>query len=273
MDLLVCGTAAAEAWPALFCRCEACLTARRLGGKNIRGRAGYVLGEQIKIDFGPDAAHQMLDLGLAFEKLTHLLVTHSHEDHWTPHELTYRRPGFSLVPEDAPLTIYGNATVREATEKEVRGDWDRVRMRFQEVEPWKTYPLTEDVSVTPVLAAHDPSEVCLNYLIQVGGSNLLIAHDTGWWEEETWSFLKGRPLDVVLMDSTSGKADSNRYHLSCNWVVKARERLAESGSLAEGCRFYATHFSHNGGWLHHELEEYFQPHGVLVAYDGLRIPL
>jgi len=34
MKVKILGTAAAEGWPALFCRCPACQRARKLGGKN-----------------------------------------------------------------------------------------------------------------------------------------------------------------------------------------------------------------------------------------------
>ena len=50
MELLVCGTAAAEAIPALFCHCPLCSQARERGGKNLRSRTAYQLGETIRID-------------------------------------------------------------------------------------------------------------------------------------------------------------------------------------------------------------------------------
>src|SRR4051812_28775351 len=98
MEILFCGTAAAEGWPALFCTCVACLEARRRGGKDLRSRAAYMLGETVRVDFGPDSYHHQQQYGLAYERLRHLLVTHSHDDHWFPTDLAYRKAGFSVVP-------------------------------------------------------------------------------------------------------------------------------------------------------------------------------
>ncbi|HEY3280754.1 MAG TPA: MBL fold metallo-hydrolase [Armatimonadota bacterium] len=273
MDLLVCGTAAAEGWPAVFCGCRGCLEARRLGGKNLRGRSGYVLGDHIKVDYGPDAGHQMIREGLAFEKLEHLLVTHSHGDHWTPHELFYRHKGFSIVPDRPPLRIHGNAKVRATAEKDLGMDWAPYKMEFSQLKPWQPTELCDGVSVVPILAAHDPAEECLNFLLLQGDRCLLIGHDTGWWADETWEFLKDYKITAVLMDCTNGEIENEKGHLSCSAVVRVRGRLEAMNCLTPDCRFTATHFSHNGHWLHHELEDYFRPYGIQVAYDGLRFAL
>ncbi|MEI6501881.1 MAG: flagellar hook-basal body complex protein FliE [Armatimonadota bacterium] len=60
MFLKLLGSAAAEGWPALFCACEACREARRLGGKNLRRRTSYQLGDTVHVDFGPDSFSSML---------------------------------------------------------------------------------------------------------------------------------------------------------------------------------------------------------------------
>jgi len=54
-------------------------------------------------------------------------------------------------------------------------------------------------------------------------------------------------------------------------VVRAKAELQKLGAAADGWRFIATHFSHNGGALHEELEEILGPEGVEVAYDGMLI--
>ena len=273
MNFLICGSGAAEAWPALFCHCRCCSEARHRGGKDIRSRAAYMLGETIRIDFGPDSNLHAQKYNLPYERLQHLLVTHSHWDHWVPEELLWRRSGFSMVPADALLHIYGNAKVRQRLEVALKGEFARYQVEFQELMPWTPRFLSAGVVAIPILAAHDRSEDCVNYLIQVNGKTLLQGNDTGWYDEPTWEFLKGYQLDIVILDSTSGKLDAKTGHLGCSWVVNAKGRLEKQGSLASGCRFIATHFSHNGGWLHEELEAYFAPHGIEVAYDGLSIPL
>ncbi len=273
MEVLVCGTAAAEAWPALFCSCEPCAEARRRGGKNIRSRTGYMIGDTVRIDFGPDTIHHSYQHNLAYEKLRRLLVSHSHADHWTPGELGYRKPGFSLVPEGDLLHIYGNEKVLKKTDDAIGGRWEQLRMKAVPIEPFQTVTLEPGMTATPLLAAHDPNEVCVNWMVETNGATFVQGHDTGWWPDETWEYLAGRKVNVVVMDCTYGEEDQERGHLGCAAVARAKAKLEASGALADDCRFIATHFSHNGHWLHEQLEAFFAPHGIEVAYDGMRLPL
>jgi phosphoribosyl 1,2-cyclic phosphate phosphodiesterase len=273
MRVLICGTAAAEGWPALFCACEACAVARAEGGRNVRTRSAYMLGDEVRIDFGPDSHLHMQQYGLAFERLTHLLVTHSHWDHWVPEELAYRRRGFSRVREGNVLNLYGNARVRVRAEAALADGWETYALAFHDLRLWEAIALPNGASATPILAAHGGEEECVNYLIEAGGRRLLQGHDTGWWPEETWAFLAGRSIDLLLLDCTHGPGEGGRSHLGTETVFRARDELAKSGGLASGARVIATHFSHNGGWLHEQLVDYFAPHGIEVAYDGMEIEL
>lgn len=270
-EILFCGTAAAEAWPALFCTCEACARARERGGKDVRARAAYMLGDRVRIDFGPDSCAQMHRFGLAYERLEHLLVTHSHDDHWFPRDLTYRRKGFSVAPSE-PLHIWGNAKVAAKFEATGHG-WEECGLAFHRVAPWERVDLGGGLGAIPVLAAHDRSEECVNYVLDLAGRAALVGHDTGWYDEAAWEFLGRRPLSLVILDCTYGSMDESRGHLGSPSVVRARDELAKRGALADGARVVATHFSHNGGWLHEDLERYFAPHGIEVGYDGLRLLL
>ena len=45
----------------------------------------------------------------------------------------------------------------------------------------------------------------------------------------------------------------------------------EELNIFNGGTFVANHFSHNGHWLYEDLENFFKPHNILVAYDGMEI--
>ena len=275
MDFIICGSGSAEAFPGIFCTCGFCTEARIRGGKNIRSRCAYALGDEIRIDWGPDSNLHAQKYNLTYGKLRHLLVTHSHWDHWVPEELYWRKEAYATMADDAELNIYGNAKVRKRLKKVLAGKGSLYRIRVHKPITFKPIVLPGEIEVSaiPIPAAHDRSEQCLNYLIQVNGKTLLQGNDTGWYDEPTWEFLSRYELDVVILDSTSGKQDNRSGHLSCNWVVEACRKLEEQGSLAKKPRLIATHFSHHGGWLHQDLESYFAPHGIEVSYDGLRISL
>ena len=50
MKLTYLGTAAAEGWPAVFCNCENCKEAARLGGRNIRTRSQALVNDDLLLD-------------------------------------------------------------------------------------------------------------------------------------------------------------------------------------------------------------------------------
>jgi phosphoribosyl 1,2-cyclic phosphate phosphodiesterase len=270
MEILFCGTAAAEGWPALFCVCAACRGARDIGGKELRSRAAYMLGDRIRVDFGPDSNLHQQQYGLAYDKLEHLLVTHSHDDHWFVQDLGYRRKGFSEIP-DRLLHVWGNEKVEQKFVAVNGSDWRRYGLEFHRIRAFESIDLGEGVTATPVLAAHDRSEECVNYVIEADGRRTLLGHDTGWYGERTWDFLSNRRLDVLVLDCTHGTEDHEPNHLGGTTLAKVRDELARRGSVTAGTVCIATHFSHNGHSLHADLEKFFAPLGFQVAYDGLRV--
>ena len=70
MKITFLGTAAAEGFPALFCNCEYCREARRLGGKNIRTRSQCLINENMLVDFPPDTYLHMLQNGIEGDKMS-----------------------------------------------------------------------------------------------------------------------------------------------------------------------------------------------------------
>lgn len=276
MTFTILGTSAAEGWPALYCTCAACEEARRLGGKNLRRRAAYQLGDTIHIDLGPDTYAQMLQFGLRYDRLQHLLITHSHADHLSAAELMYRHPGFAVLPEDAMLTVHGNQHVREkiwALAEPLKGTLEDCRARFESVRLFQPVTLSEGVTATAILADHAGEEVAVNWLLERDGRALLQGNDTGWWPEESWQFLTGRPLHVVVLECTYGPNKGQHHHLGAQEVLQVRDHLDKLGALAPGARVVVTHLSHHSRWLHHQYEDFFAPEGIEVAYDGMQIEL
>jgi phosphoribosyl 1,2-cyclic phosphate phosphodiesterase len=270
LKLIILGSAAAEGWPALFCTCDVCREARLRRGKDLRHRTSYRLGDHLQIDWGPDTYAASIAQGLDMSTLTDLVFTHSHQDHFTPAELGFRRPGFSLVPEESTLTVHGAAAVGDALQQTLP-DFARFRLAFELVEAYRDHPLCDGVTLTAIPGEHDPSSGPLNFIFDTGDRKILIGHDTGWWSEQTWDFLGGRELDLVVMDCTYGPKQNRGGHLGAPDVLDARQELVARGALAKDCRFVVNHFSHNGGWLHHQLEEFFAPHGIDVGYDGMEL--
>lgn len=268
MRVVILGSAAAEGWPALFCACDACKTAARRGGKDIRRRTSYRINETLQVDWGPDTYAACLAFNVPTHTVTDLVVTHAHEDHWNPHELYYRRPGFSVVPEENLLTVYGSQAVADAMGPHLE-DPAYFRLAFRPLEPFETVTMSQGDSFTAIPAAHAAG--AYNYIFHLGNQNLLIANDTGWWPPDVWDFVAGYKLDVVIMDCTYGLRAERRGHLGAPDVVEAKQELTARGAWVEGGRYIANHFSHNGAGLYDDLTRILSPHGIEVGYDGMVI--
>ncbi|MBU3191700.1 hypothetical protein K9O30_20275 [Clostridium bowmanii] len=91
------GTAAGEGWPALFCECEYCVRAREKGGENIRTRSSCIIDEKYMVDFPPDTYMHVLNNGLSLNKVEHLIITHSHEDHFYPEDIHMRKEPYAHI--------------------------------------------------------------------------------------------------------------------------------------------------------------------------------
>ena len=72
------GTAAAEGWPGVFCRCAVCEEARALGGRHIRTRSQAMINDDLLLDFPGDTYMHALHYGLDLAKIQYLFVTHCH---------------------------------------------------------------------------------------------------------------------------------------------------------------------------------------------------
>ena len=277
MELLICGSGAAESMPALFCDCQVCQTARQRGGKELRSRTAYQLGDQLRIDWGPDSAWHGQRFNLHYERLSHLLMTHAHNDHWLVNELDNRRRSMIHNAECSILTIHGNEAIGASLHEKLHGDLNDYGIRFHQVQPFEPFRLDDlDMTVVAVAANHDPDQLCLNYVIGHAGRWLFQGNDTGFPSERTWHFLKDYRFNIAILDATFGTNPAfshNDQHMSAQGVIDAFAKLEAQGSLADDCRRITTHFSHQGLCNHDQLEAIFAPHGIDAAYDGLRVPL
>lgn len=271
MEILLLGTAAAESWPAPFCRCNACREARRLRGKNVRTRSGALIDGIVKVDFGPDTYSQMHREGRDLGGVTTLVFTHEHDDHFCPAELQYRKRMFVAGEQPSTMAVYGNEHVM-GTLQSTFPDPEVIAATFES--PLKEFvPVTtgDGTSILPVPAVHIPGALLLR--ISRGGKSLLYGHDTGPFAQESVLALEAAgPVDVALFDCTYG-ATEREYglHMGVQGVVDTIERLRAAGAVNGGTRLVATHISHQNGLMHDQLAERLAPHGIELAYDGLVI--
>lgn len=276
MKLHFYGTAASEGVPAAFCECEYCKKIRQAGGKNLRMRTCVQLDEEVLIDFSMDTYAQTLFRDLDLSVISHLLVTHSHEDHFFPMTLTSILPPWAFYERERFLHVYGNKKVVEQVEKatenlgELHGNPEDYlilhQLRYFESVSIGKY------QITPLPANHDPKEDCMIYVIQDQEKTLLYGHDSGSFCEETWEKLREYKFDCVVLDCTMVE-ETGVYagHMGLPDNIKVRERMLEEGMAESTTKFVLTHFVHRFNPLHERITPIFAEKGFLAAYDGMDV--
>ena len=270
MQVKVLGSAAAEGWPALFCECEHCAKAKLNGGKDLRSRTSYLLNGKLLLDMGPDIYLHDTRYGFFTQNLKSIVISHTHEDHYNYDEFVNRLAYMSVVSKDIDLA--GSEEVFSKIKKHFGAKSNQLKLRKNVMNPGDTVELA-GVQVTALCANHHTAsgETCLNYVFHDDSGSVLIANDTGWWDNETWKLISKFKLDIVFIDSTLGLANKNgrNGHMGAAVVIEFRDKLKTLGCLKPDSQVFANHFSHNGGGSHSELCSFFEPHGIEVGYDGL----
>jgi len=271
MKLTYLGTAAAEGFPGLFCACDTCREATRRGSKDLRTRSQAIVDDVLLIDLPPDTYLHMLRNKINLPDIEHMLITHTHSDHFQPGELYYRRPGF--CDTRSLMTVYGNDELKRRMDEmveETQTTYEKSKLVCVEL----TEFVPQDIAgytVVPLLARHARNEKCFIYLIGKNDKWLLYGNDTGIFPEATWQYIRGKKLDLVSLDCTCGQMGEGTNHMGVPDLIKMRQLLADAGCLHAGTQLIANHFSHNGGLLHEGLEQQLQPHGYQVSYDGMTV--
>ncbi|HEX7432732.1 MAG TPA: MBL fold metallo-hydrolase [Anaerolineaceae bacterium] len=269
MQLLFLGSAAAEGYPGLFCNCGNCREARALGGKNIRFRSSLLVNQDLLIDFGPDLLAATYRFNLSLSEITTGLITHAHSDHFYTGNFEMRGKSFTGGLTIPILALYGPSDAMD-TIQQAFPDLSELRLSVHTVNPFETWN-TARYQITSYQAYHAVGELkCLFYGIDDGKISFLYATDTGNFPDSTWRALSGRAFDVIILEETLGNGQYT-MHLGFDSFLEHVHRFREEGLLKPGGRIIAHHMSHSGNPPHEKVEAILGPHGVEVAYDGLRI--
>lgn len=264
MKLTYFGTAAAEGFPAVFCHCDFCREARRLGGKNIRTRSQSLIGDDLLIDLPSDTYHHFLTHGIEGDRIPYLLITHAHEDHLYPRELFNRHGAYAHAMRAPVLHVYGTAGTCAAVGEVPDG------VELHVLTPYETQDIGS-YRVTALPARHMPGGDAAIYVIE-GDKTLLYAHDTGYPTEEVLAFIRARGFvfDMVSLDCTNVDIPSGDkgHHMDLLHVGRLLGALDAMGATTERTVRYVNHFSHNGNPLHEHLTERAETVGCRVSYDG-----
>jgi phosphoribosyl 1,2-cyclic phosphate phosphodiesterase len=284
MRLTFLGTAAATSCPLMFCRCEVCEKARKLGGPDFRKRSSLLINKDLLIDLGPDIMSASFMHGIAIADVRYCLQTHSHSDHFDASHFSTRVPEYATV-NVSQLELYAsNATLSKMSEM-LRNEGcindifdpneqKRLNINVFTVKALQTFEAGKyKISAFP--ANHDKSVEPLLYTITESCFTVFYGVDTDILPAETWQGFHDKKLqfDIVVLDHTYGPNIDGEGHLNASQFIMHIHKMRDENLLKKNARIFATHISHEGNPIHSEMVKYGKKHGYEIAYDGLVVEI
>lgn len=288
MKITYIGTAASEGLPALFCQCPICDAARKNLGKEFRGRSGICVNDKLLVDFPPDIYYGAARAGVDLAAIEDIVVTHSHEDHFSPYELSTRRePVYCKRAQPGKLHVYGNMSTGAKLNGYVpgsgEGHGEANGLVFDYAKPFEPIETAAGITVYMLPADHDKNQECRMMLLveKETGKTFLYGHDTGLFPEAAVEFLKGKRCDLISLDCTNVLLgdENDRNHMGIKADIHMRQILTENGTADENTKFIVHHFSHNGFipngnvCSQQEFEQIAADHGFTMSYDGMKVEI
>ena len=274
MKITYLGTGASEGVPSLYCCCDLCKNALKMGGKEIRTRCGFLINDDLLIDFSADTFVHMVANKFDLSAVKDILITHSHEDHFYIPDLITRMESEVVERKEAYVTLHGNKTVVDIFEK-ANAQFTTNTFFSQTMNPWDEVRFG-DYKVTAFKTKHIQNENSFIYLIESKGKTYFHILDSDYPHEGVFEYLKERriKIDCVSADCTFGTMKEEFFgHMNVWENARLKARLEEIGALKKNSKYVLTHISHYCKDTFDSLNEVAQQFGMIVSYDGMVIDL
>lgn len=220
----------------------------------------------ILIDPNSDVPEALSTFGLDPEKITTVLISHSHDDHYDAKTLSY-------LASTHKIDVYGDDGYRGKLPHEPN-------MTFHPLPLYSRLELPFG-AITPVLSTHwveDTTENCLHYILERNGQTLFYGNDGGWFGAQTWAQIRRHRYDAIVLEATFGddpmklpfKSYGVRFFHNTPEMLKIiLAALHDTHAADEHTVIVADHLS---PFYYPDIEEchrVFDPMGMIPAYDGM----
>ena len=223
---------------------------------------------RLLLDCGAGVLHRAAQLGIPWERATHVAITHFHVDHWgeLPHLLFALRWG-TVPPRAVPLTLMGPRGIdaRLSTLAEAIGRWVRepeYGLDVIELVDGQTYELAAGITLESCKTPH--TEESLAYAVRAGDRRIVYTGDTGPSDAlAAWA----RGADLLVAECSLPESHAIDVHLT----PRQAGRLAR---MAGARRLVLTHLYPVYGDIDAAAEAAAEFDGeVAVAADGDRFTI
>jgi ribonuclease BN (tRNA processing enzyme) len=226
------------------------------------------IGEaRILLDCGPGAVHNMARFGLPWSELTHIAITHFHNDHigdFPP--LMFAMKHGMAVSREQPLVVLGPAGLRKLLKRAARAFGSHVTdpgfpLQIEEINPGETFALGSESRATVHATQHTENSVA--YRLDTATGSLGYTGDTGP-NDDLANFMTG--VSTLIAECSLPDAEAAPNHLSPSSVARLARlagptRLVPTHIYPQLSRTELPGLIRQAGW----------PGEVIVAHDGLRL--
>ena len=264
--LVILGNVQDAGSPQIGCKKKCCKKLFKAPDKNRKVVSlGLIDGKNQKtylFDATPDISSQMKTLTQLEEINTTeftdgIFLTHAHIGHYT---------GLMYLGKEATdaqnIPVYVMPRMEDFLTS--NGPWDQLVKRknitLQKMSPNKSVPISDSISVTPILVPHrDEYTETVGFRIKGPKKSALFIPDIDKWERWDQDIINEiEQVDYAFLDATffSGKEINNRdiSHIPHPFVIESLEKFKEL-SLSEKNKIVFIHFNHTNPLLDEESQE------------------
>ena len=257
MEFLFLGTGAADFSPQEVARTDGF-------SKEVRRASAALAAGRILIDCGPHALGALHLAGVDPAGITDLLLTHTHADH-------LHLPSVASLAglTAAPLHIWCDGGAADALTGVEKATVHAVNTA--------DCLLLRGINATPLAANHRTDrlgEQPLHWILEKQGKSLFYGCDGAWLRTDTFYQLRGRSLDLMVLDGTVGDQLGDERVCEHNSLAMVRlllPSLRQAQVVAPNGRILISHLAATLHPSHAEVSAALRPAGIGVAYDGLTL--
>lgn len=227
--------------------------------KDARRASCMLVDGKYLIDCGPHVLDSIRILGIDKSKITDIIITHTHDDHFNENSIKAIAEG-----RKSPLRVW----LREGAQPlSIEG----VEVRL--MTPFERYSL-DDAFLTGMVANHDKTATPQHLLIERGEDKIFYGCDGAWLLNDTYYHILNARLSLAVLDCTMGDYEGDYRIGEHNSIPMLRQLLPSlrgTHAIDEKTQIYFSHLAPSLHAPHEETDKIAQAMGARVAYDGLSI--
>ena len=227
---------------------------------NARRSSSILINETYLVDCGPHVADSFRIQNRDAAKVTDLLVTHFHGDHYKPEVIAQVAAAKKAAGQEEPLRIWHRADARPEP---------IANCEFHPMEVGQTYAIG-NLQVKALASNHDKWPV--HYDIEEDGKKLFYGCDGSWLLMATFYAMRQRSYDCMILDATVGDYNGDfrlGEHNSIPMIRLMEASFRTQNVIAEDGKFVLSHLARTLHKPHEETAELLGKEGYIVAFDGM----